>query len=165
MDKYITVELSSGTYTGLPVGPHTWTMVFKEHPMPQRPMGTRTNDADVEVSVNLPGDHPLMLEYVENLRDYNETIREAGWLNFFETTLQVPEGWDIRLGHKRLGIRLADDPVDRLIQYIRSDVILLVNDNLILDNAISGEITKEEVAASDRLFPGDEERQTVATDT
>ena len=157
-DNLITVTLSGEReFRGRPIGPQAWVLVFDANPMPVEPKDEQTNEAGSPIYLSLPPDDPRITAYHESVRDYNRALEEAGWLNFFADSLEVPDGWGIPTGHKRLGVTLADDPLDRLIQYIRIDVIRSTDDALELDRAIRGDITQAEVDAASTLFPGDEE--------
>ena len=163
---YVEVKLSGGrVYRGRPVGPEAWVMIFEQSPMPEEPKETITNDAGMDNEITLAEDDPRYVAYLEELIAYNRKLKEAGWLNFFEDTLEVPDGWDIPQGHKRFGVTLADDPLDRLLQYIRLEVVLSMPDNIALDSAIRGEVDGAEIDAASRLFQGDQEQETASGDT
>jgi hypothetical protein len=157
-DNLITVTLSGEReFRGKPMAPQAWVLVFDANPMPVEPKDEQVNEAGVTIYLSVPPDDPRAIAYVDAIRDYNRALEEAGWLNFFADTLKVPKDFDIPTGHKRLGVKLADDPLDRLIQYIRLEVIQSTDDAIALDAAIRGEITESEVDAAAALFPGDEE--------
>jgi len=159
-DNLITVKLSGGReFRGKPIGPQAWVLVFDANPMPVEPKEEKVNDAGVKIYLTLPSDDPRAIHYREEVRDYNRKLEEAGWLNFFADTLEVPDDWDIPIGHKRMGVKIAKDPLDKLIQYIRLEVIQSTDDAIKLDQAIRGELTEAEVDAAAALFPGDEERE------
>lgn len=162
-DNLITVELSGNRkFRGKPIGPQAWVLVFDANPMPVEPKNEQENEAGVTIYLSVPPDDPRAIAYREELLAYDRKLEEAGWLNFFAgfaAELEVPEGWDLPVGHKRLGVTLADDPLDRLLQYIRLEVIQSTADALALDRAIRGELTEAEVDAAATLFPGDEESE------
>ena len=73
------------------------------------------------------------MAWIKELDSIATLQKETAWLMFFEGHLEVPEGWQVPLALQRAGVKPADDPAERLIQYVRFAVILDEVDDQKLD--------------------------------
>jgi hypothetical protein len=161
MTGSVTVEVTlSGNreFTGNLLGPQMWVEFFRAHPMPSEPKKVHKNEAGVEVHTSYSEDSPEYLAWVQALDDLMMLQKETAWLAFFEGHLEVPQDWDIPLAMKRVGVNAETEPLERLLQYVRFEVIRSVKDESDLAAAMRNEITEEDLRAGAEMFQSDNER-------
>ena len=157
-EELVVVPLSGGRVEhAREVPAHFWTELQANNPPPPRPVKVVETALGTKEEVSPPPDDPVWIQHYLDTdawtKEMDLRIQRIRWFVAFHRIIEVPKDWQVPEIFKTFGgVETAQEDPDRLIQYVRYEVLKTKQDKETLDAAVSGIIPESERESARALF-------------
>lgn len=156
-EELLVIPLSGGrTMYAREVPIHLWADIHAANPRPEEPVDEVETAAGTTELVRPKPDDVRWIRYYIEIDEYTDKIsriiQRVRWYYAFKGIVEVPEDWEVPEIFQLSGVETATDKIDRLVQYVRYEILRTKSDKETLDAAVSGIVPESEREASRALF-------------